>query len=165
MSVAFLSLGSNIDAEFHIRAAVSELRAHFADCALSPIYRSRAVGFTGNDFINLVAKVVTPRSPQQLRHFLRALEDRFRRDRTAPKFSDRTLDIDILLFDDRVLDDRDLQLPRPEILSFAHVLKPLSDLAPDLVHPLERQTMQELWKASGLEGVSLEPVDLDLDGG
>ena len=78
--------------------------------------------------------------PLELRHYLRDLEDRYGRKRDVPKFSDRTLDIDILLYDDLVLLSPVLEIPRPEILKFAHVLKPLADLEPDLVHPGELRT-------------------------
>jgi 2-amino-4-hydroxy-6-hydroxymethyldihydropteridine diphosphokinase len=161
VSTAYLSLGSNVNAEFHIRAALQSLHASFATCRISPIYRSRAVGFVGDDFVNLVAAVETRLSPGELRQYLRDLEDRYKRDRSAPKFSDRTLDIDILMYDDLVLDSGELRLPRPEILKFAHVLKPLADLAPDLVHPRKGRTMAELWTAAGLDHVALEEIELE----
>jgi 2-amino-4-hydroxy-6-hydroxymethyldihydropteridine diphosphokinase len=166
MSHAYLSLGSNVDPGYHIGAAVRALQDRFVKCRLSPIYRSRAVGFSGEDFINLVACVETRLSPEDLRHCLRDLEDRYGRDRSGPKFSDRTLDIDILLYDDLVLLRRELQLPRPEILKFAHVLKPLADLAPGLRHPVEHKTMADLWNESGLQGIALEEIELGFgDGG
>lgn len=161
MSTAYLSLGSNVDAGRHICSAIHALHAAFATCRLSPIYRSKAVGFAGDDFINLVACVDTRLSPEELRRYLRDLEDRFGRDRSKPKFSDRTLDIDILMYDERVMISPELQLPRPEILKFAHVLKPLADLAPDLVHPGEDKTMAELWNSAGLDHVALEEIGLD----
>jgi 2-amino-4-hydroxy-6-hydroxymethyldihydropteridine diphosphokinase len=161
MSWAYLSLGSNVDAEHHIRAAVCALEETFAQCRLSPIYRSRAVGFSGDDFVNLVACVRTGLSPEELRCYLRDLEDRHGRDRNGPKFSDRTLDIDILLYDDLVLSGPGLQLPRPEIMKFAHVLKPLADLAPGLRHPVEHKTMSELWATAGLQEVELEEIELE----
>jgi 2-amino-4-hydroxy-6-hydroxymethyldihydropteridine diphosphokinase len=161
VSTAYLSLGSNLDAEHHICAAFRALNSEFAGCRLSPVYRNRAVGFDGDDFINLVAAVETHFSPEDLRHHLRDLEDLFGRDRNKPRFSDRTLDVDILLFDDLVLDGPDLKLPRPEILKFAHVLKPLSDLAPNLVHPVEGKTMAKLWESAGLGDVVLEEIELE----
>ncbi len=96
---------------------------------------ARPVGFDGDDFINLVARVETELHPMELREYLRDLEDRFGRKRDVAKFSDRSLDIDILLYDDLVLLSPVLEIPRAEILKFAHVLKPLADLEPDLIHP------------------------------
>ena len=161
MSTVYLSLGSNRDAEFHICAAIRALNAAFANCRLSPVYRSKAVGFEGDDFINLVVSVETHLRPGEFRRHLRDLEDRYGRDRTKPKFSDRTLDIDILLYEDQIRKDPGLTLPRPEILKFAHVLKPLADLAPDFVHPIENRTMAELWASSGLSEVELEEIELE----
>ena len=160
MSTAYLGLGSNIDAEAHILAGISALREAFGDVALSPVYRAPAVGFSGNDFINLVARIETALEPLELKRFLHALEDRHGRRRDVPKFSDRTLDIDILLYDDLYLLSPELDLPRDEILTAAHVLKPLADLAPDLRHPVRRQTMSELWRTYRGEGANLVRIEL-----
>ena len=151
MSIAWLGLGSNVDADSHIRAGIRELERDFGNVSLSPVYSSAAVGFDGDDFINLVARVKTDMQPLELREYLRNLEDRFGRKREVAKFSDRTLDIDILLYDDLVVFSPLLEIPRAEIMKFAHVLKPLADLDPDLLHPLELRTMADIWKNSGLK--------------
>ena len=160
MSVAYLGLGSNVEARDNIRSGIEALRAEFIEVALSPAYRTAAVGFEGADFINLVARVETEKNPLQLKRFLSQLEDRHGRQRDVPKFSDRSLDIDILLYDDLYLLSPLLEIPRDEILSSAHVLKPLADLAPDLLHPVLRQRIGDLWDAFPQGGVSLEPVEL-----
>lgn len=144
-STAFLSLGSNVDARKNILSGISALRQEFSEVALSPVYQTEAFGFIGNDFINLVARVDTGMSPLALKRFLNQLEDRHDRRRNVPKYSDRTLDIDILLYDDLHLLCPTLEIPRREILTAAHVLRPLADLAPDLVHPACRKTIGELW--------------------
>ena len=151
MSIAWLGLGSNVNAENHIRAGIKELEEKFENVALSPIYASTAVGFDGDDFINLVARVETDMHPLELREYLRELEDRYGRKRDVPKFSDRSLDIDILLYDDLVLRSPVLDTPRGEIMKFAHVLKPLADLEPELIHPTELRSMAEIWESSGLD--------------
>lgn len=158
MSTAYLGLGSNVDAERHIRIAIQALQAEFGELALSPVYRSEAVGFEGDDFLNLAARIETDKSPLELRDFLRALEQAHGRDRNTPKWSDRTLDIDILLYDDLIVYDDQLEIPRKEILKFAHVLKPLADLAPDRVHPVERRTIAEIWASSACHDARLERV-------
>ena len=158
MSTAWLGLGSNINAQVHIRAAIDELVRQFGNVELSPTYTSAAVGFDGNDFINLVAKVETDMSPLELRRYLRDLEDRYGRKRDVPKFSDRSLDIDILLYDDLVLLSPVLEIPRAEIIRFAHVLKPLADLDPGLIHPGERRSMGDIWSSSGLSDAGLKLV-------
>ncbi len=160
MSTAYLGIGSNVDARHHIAGGIAELRETFGEVLLSPIYRSRAFGFEGNDFINLVARVKTDLSPLELKHWLHALEDRHGRNRTVPKFSDRTLDIDILLYDDLYLLSPELEIPRDEILTAAHVLKPLADLAPTLIHPATRRSIDELWNNFSGRDTELTRIEL-----
>jgi 2-amino-4-hydroxy-6-hydroxymethyldihydropteridine diphosphokinase len=147
LSTVYLGIGSNVDAENHVRAGLAELRQQFGQVKLSPVYRSSAVGFDGDDFLNLVACIETVLQPLQLKQWLNALENRYGRLRDVAKFSDRTLDIDILMYDDLYVRLPELSLPRGEILQFAHVLKPLADIAPELVHPISRRTMAQLWEA------------------
>ena len=145
MSIVYLGLGSNIDARANISSGIDVLRQTFDRVECSPVYQTAAFGFEGNDFINLVAAVETDMSPLGLKHFLTGLEDRHGRDRQSPKFSDRTLDIDTLLYDDLYLLSPALNIPHDEILEAVHVLKPLAELAPGLIHPVCRKSMIELW--------------------
>jgi len=160
MSTAYLGLGSNVDARTNIRSGISALRKTFRSLDLSPLYESPAVGFDGEDFINLAARIETDQSPLELKHWLNDLEDRHGRARNVPKFSDRTLDIDILLYDDLYLLSPLLEIPRNEILTAAHVLKPLADLAPELLHPACRKTMAELWMEFPQKETGLIPINL-----
>lgn len=144
---AYLSLGSNIEPEANIRSAMNALKADFEEVSFSAVYRCPAVGFEGDDFINLVACISTGLLPLELRHYLAELENRHQRDRSAPRWSSRTLDVDILLYDDLVLFSPLLEIPRNEILSAAYALRPLAEMAPDLHHPLARQTMADLWES------------------
>ena len=146
MSIAYLSLGSNINARSNINAAIAALREGFTDVSLSPVYRSPAAGFEGDKFINLVAQVETLLSPLELKQWLNELEDRQRPKREDPKFSDRSLDIDILLYDDLYLLSPVLEIPHPDVLEYAHVLRPLAELAPDMVHPVSRKTVDQVWQ-------------------
>ena len=157
--VAFLGIGSNVAPERHVMVAIERLGEAFDDLSLSPVYRSRAVGFDGDDFINLVASIRTSLSPLALRDWLRALEDEHGRQRDVPKFSDRVLDVDILLYGDRVQDDDGLQLPRPEIFHFAHVLRPLAELAPDRVCPGDGRTLERIRQDAGLDESGLVLLD------
>lgn len=158
MSTAWLGLGSNIDAAANIASARRRLAADFPGARFSPVYRSPAVGFEGDDFLNAVAAVETALGPLQLKAALAALEDAHARDRTAPRWSSRTLDVDILLYDDLVLVSPELEIPRAEIIREAYVLRPLADLAPDLLHPVERRTMAGLWAEFGGDRDSLRHV-------
>lgn len=147
MGKAYLSLGSNLDAANHLRGAIAALRERFGEVVLSPVYRTRAVGFDGADFYNSAAIVDSELEPQALNDWLHALEDRHGRVRTGPRYGDRTLDIDIVLYDDRRLEGPgNLRIPRPE-LKHAFVLRPLADIAPDLVVPGDGRTLAQLWRA------------------
>lgn len=159
--IAFLGIGSNVQPERHVAIAIERLRNDFDEFRLSPVYRCRAVGFDGADFINAVASVRTSLSPWALRDWLRALEDEHGRQRNVPKFSDRVLDVDILLFGDLVQADERLQLPRPELFHFAHVLKPLAELAPDRVCPGDGRTLAQIRREAGLEEAGLIKLDED----
>jgi len=142
---ALLSLGSNLDPETHLRAAARALRARFGAVAFSPVYRVPAVGFEGPDFLNAAACLRSDLGPVELDAWLHALEDAQGRRRDVPRFSSRTLDVDLVLFDDCVLKGPgNLELPRPD-LRHAFVLKPLVDLAPEFVEPVSGRRLLELW--------------------
>lgn len=160
MTTAYLGIGSNIDASRHIPAGMQALSETFAEVAFSPVYQSPPVGLEGDDFLNLVARVETDLAPLDLDAALHAIEDRQGRDRSQPRWSSRTLDIDILLYGDLWLLGPKLEIPRKEILTAAHVLKPLADLAPDLVHPVERKSIRELWTGFPKDKLNLLAYDL-----
>jgi len=143
---AYLSLGSNVEPEWHLRAAIDALRARFGKVVVSPVYRVPAVGFDGPDFLNAAAIIATDLDPIALTEWLHALERDNGRVRNAVKFSDRTLDVDLVYFDDLIVDLPQLQLPRPE-LRHAFVLRPLADIAPDFVDPVRGETLADLWRA------------------
>ncbi|MDX1379562.1 MAG: 2-amino-4-hydroxy-6-hydroxymethyldihydropteridine diphosphokinase [Xanthomonadales bacterium] len=162
MTACYLGIGSNVEAERNIRSGLRALRDAFGPLELSPVYRSRAVGFDGDDFLNLVARIDTALSPHALKERLAAIEDAHGRRRNVPKFSDRTLDVDILSWGELEGERDGLVLPRPEIYRFAHVLKPFADLAPGLVLPGQSRTLAELWQDfSATSTTTLERVDLD----
>ncbi|HEY0504124.1 MAG TPA: 2-amino-4-hydroxy-6-hydroxymethyldihydropteridine diphosphokinase [Lysobacter sp.] len=168
MSRAYLSLGSNVDAVVHLRAAVQALRERFGEVVLSPVYRTRAVGFDGPDFHNAAAIVETDLDPHALNAWLHALEDAHGRDRSGPRYGDRTLDIDIVLFDDLSLEGEGnpgsgpgqaLRIPRPE-LKHAFVLRPLAEIAPDVAVPGTGLTLAALWARHPERDAALETVAL-----
>lgn len=149
MGVALLSLGSNVEPERHLRLAAATLRARFPDVAFSPVYRTRAVGFDGDDFLNAGARLASDLDAVALDAWLHALEDAHGRRRDVPRFSSRTLDIDIVFYDGLVLrGPGHLQLPRPE-LRHAFVLQPLVDIAPGFVDPVSGRTLATLPPGDG----------------
>jgi len=146
MSVAALSLGSNQEPEYYLRAAIAALCRQFPGARISSAWRFPAVGFDGADFVNAAAVIETEFDPWQLNQWLRALEDTHGRDRNGPRYGNRTLDIDIVLFDTRVIEETGgLRIPRDE-LRHAFVLKPLADIAPDWQHPQLQCSIRQLWK-------------------
>lgn len=155
---AYLSLGSNVAPHANLASAIAALRSRFKGVRVSTLYRTAAVGFDGADFINAAAVVDSDLDVHALDAWLHALEDAHGRDRSGPRNGDRTLDIDIVLFDDLVLDGPGhLVLPRPE-LERAFVLRPLAELAPDAVEPRSGRTLSALWAASAERGVEMTAV-------
>lgn len=147
MGRALLSLGSNIAPQHYLDAAVAALRERFGDIVVSAYYRTPAVGFDGDDFLNAGALVDSDLDPHQLDAWLHALEDAHGRRRDGPRFSARTLDIDLVFYDDLVLRGAGhLEIPRPE-LKYGFVLGPLAEIAPDFVDPLSGQRLDALWRA------------------
>ncbi|MGK9143001.1 2-amino-4-hydroxy-6-hydroxymethyldihydropteridine diphosphokinase [Xanthomonas euvesicatoria] len=161
MTTVLLSLGSNVQPTHYLRLAVAALRARFGQIVVSPAYRTPAVGFEGPDFVNNAVVLQTDLELDALDHWLHALEDAHGRDRSGPRFSDRTLDLDVVFFGDRIVEGPGhLRIPRPE-LKHAFVLKPLADIAPDFVDPLSGQTLAALWQAHPQYGSVFATVELD----
>lgn len=155
---ACLSLGSNLDPERHLAAAARALHERFDDVVLSAFYRTRAIGFDGPDFVNAAALIRTDLDVYALDAWLHALEDAHGRDRSGPRYGNRSLDIDIVLFDDLVVDGPGhLRLPRSE-LRHAFVLRPLAEIAPDRVEPVSGRTLGALWAESPEREVAMAVV-------
>jgi 2-amino-4-hydroxy-6-hydroxymethyldihydropteridine diphosphokinase len=162
MPRVYLSLGSNINREQHLRLAVAELADAYGDMLMSPVYESAAVGFEGDDFLNLVVGFDTELSVAELALNLRAIEERHGRDRQAPKFSARTLDIDILTYGNALGTVDGVQLPREEVLKNAFVLCPLADVAGNDRHPETARSYAEHWAAYDKTKQPLQRFALDL---
>ena len=160
---AWLGLGSNIDADHNLKSAVSALREKYHDLVISPVYESEAVGFAGDNFLNLVVGIVTDEPLEQLSTTLKAIELNHGRKRSAEKFSARTLDIDVLTFGDLDLTEQAIDIPRHEILTYAFVLKPLADVAPHELHPHIGLTYQKLWDGFDQQSQKLQPYPINWD--
>ncbi|WNH48176.1 2-amino-4-hydroxy-6-hydroxymethyldihydropteridine diphosphokinase [Stenotrophomonas aracearum] len=160
MTTVLLSLGSNLQPQQHLHAAVAVLRQRFGDIRVSPAYRTAAVGFDGPAFLNNAVALETDMPLEALDTWLHAVEDAHGRDRSGPRFSDRTLDIDVVFYGDLIVEGPGhLRIPRPE-LKHAFVLKPLADIAPDFVDPVSGLTLAALWKAHKQFGDLFEVVEL-----
>ncbi len=160
MTQVFLGLGSNLQREKNIYAGLAALEKLFGELIISPIYESESVGFKGSHFYNLVMSVNTNLTIAQLSDALKKIEDENGRVRTGPKFSPRTLDIDILTYGDFVGVEAGVELPRAEITQNAFVLLPLSEVAPNEVHPQLRKTYADLWASYDKNSQSLWEIQL-----
>lgn len=163
MPRVWISLGSNIEPERQLPAALTRLRAEYGPLSCSPVYRTRAVGFEGPDFLNMVAGFESAQPPAAIRQRLRQIEDAAGRVREGDAFSSRTLDLDLLTYGDLVIDQPPLQLPRDEILQQPFVLGPLAQVAPHELHPLTGRSYGELWAEAPPDwAAALVPVRLPL---
>ncbi len=162
MATIYISLGSNINREANTRAGVKAMRQAFGELTLSSVYESEAVGFEGDPFYNMVIACETVLPVHESNRVLRDIEDAHGRERSGPKFSSRTLDLDLLLYDDLQLDENGLKLPRGEILKNAFVLWPLAEIAPDRVHPETGTSYAQLWSEFDKTRESLKPIKFSI---
>ncbi|MCC5854385.1 MAG: 2-amino-4-hydroxy-6-hydroxymethyldihydropteridine diphosphokinase [Idiomarina sp.] len=164
MALVFLGIGSNLQREKHVRIAIDALTKDFGELRLSPIYETEAVGFTGPPFLNLVAWIETELSLAEVQRWCKNLEAAHGRELQAERYSSKTLDIDILLYNhDCVEATADTpQLPRDEVLLRAYVLRPLADLVPYMTHPRTGISFLEHWKTfQRSSNTSLTPVPFE----
>lgn len=160
MARVYLSVGTNIDRANNVRCCLQALRERFGALAVSTVYESDAVGCDSPPFYNLAVGFDTELDVHALVRVLREIEHRQGRRRSGDPCQPRTLDLDLLLYDQLVMDDNGVQLPRAEIARYAFVLKPLAEIAADLAHPLEGRTYAELWRAFDADEQPLWPVRL-----
>ncbi len=146
MAQVYVSIGSNIDRERNIGLALQRLADDFGPLQQSSVYESEAVGFDSAPFYNLVVGFETDDSPEQLQDYLHQVEASSGRERTG-SLTARTLDLDLLLYDDRVISHGRLVLPRADITRYAFVLYPLAEIAPDARHPVSGERYADMWAA------------------
>ncbi len=144
----YISLGSNVgDRVDNCRKAISAVNS-CEDCvveAQSSLYETEPVDMEGADwFVNGVVSVETSLEPETFLVTLQAIERAMGRSPEHARFSPRTLDLDLLFFDERIVRTKDLQLPHPRLHERRFVLRPLCDIAPELVHPILRKTVRSL---------------------
>ncbi|GAC23164.1 MAG: 2-amino-4-hydroxy-6-hydroxymethyldihydropteridine diphosphokinase [Alteromonadaceae bacterium] len=153
----FISVGSNINREQHISAGLDAMYAAFGELTLSSVYESKSVGFDGNNFYNLVVQADTHLPINEVVEHLKKIETENLRTRESKKFAPRTLDLDLLTYDDVII-QTPMELPRPEILYNAFVLQPLAEIAPEVEHPLANKSYFSLWQQYDKSQQQLWPI-------
>ncbi len=154
LTLYYLSLGSNIEPEKNLPAAMARLRKHGEVQAVSSVWQTSPVGSTGPDFLNAAAAFRSPLSPASLRKkVLLKIEQELGRRRTRDKYAPRTIDMDILIAGDKVLD--------PEIWRQAHLAVPLGELYPELLHPGTGEPLTVVSRQLA-KGAKLFPITLSL---
>jgi 2-amino-4-hydroxy-6-hydroxymethyldihydropteridine diphosphokinase len=161
MTEVYVAAGSNIDPSAHLRRAIDVLGKRYR-LRLSPAYRNRAVGFEGEDFINLVLGFETQDSVRQVIEHLHEAEAACGRVRNAPKWAPRAMDLDLLLYGDFVIEELQLKVPRADLVKRPYMLRPMAELAPDVRHPVLKKTMLELWNEFDRDAHAMHRVELGL---
>lgn len=162
-TIAYLCLGSNIQPEENIRFAVAHLHRNFVDLRMSNIYKSSAVGFVGDDFLNLAVAVRTDYTLDQLLAYTDALEQEAGRVRLRRgRYDSRTLDVDVVMYGDLIGQHLGREWPSDDIEKDAHVLLPLSEIAGCERHPVTGLEFEQLWQNFDQGQQTLERVDIAL---
>lgn len=159
MAQVFISIGSNIEKEKYLPLSLTILENLLGELSLSSLFECEAIGFKGPLFFNMVVGANTELSLEELARKLRQIELENGREPDAKKYSPRTLDLDLLLYDD-VVCEQPVQLPRHEITKNAFVLWPLVEIAGNLVHPELNETYASLWQAYDKTSQKLRKVPL-----
>ena len=158
MARVYVSIGSNIDRVRNIGIALQRLGDEYGTLIQSSVFESAAVGFDSAPFYNLVVGFDTELAPQDVQNHLYEIEAASGRERTG-ELSARTLDLDLLLYDDLVMDQGRLRLPRADITRYAFVLYPLAEIAPDARHPVSGERFADMWAAFNDDSQVLMRVD------
>ena len=158
----YIGIGSNIDRHKNIQSCISKLALKYKNLTLSPTYETESMGFEGPNFYNLVCCFETQHDVFQLQEEIKKIEKDHGRNFHETKFSSRTLDIDILYFNDSIIIDEKIKIPRKEILEYDFVLKPLIDIAPEFVHPELNITNLQIFKEYTIKKLIITKIELGI---
>ena len=155
----YVSVGSNVDRSKNIARVLKMLADEFGELEQSSVYESDAVGFNSDPFYNMVIGLHTDKSPRDVNARLHAIEASCGRVRSRT-LSARTMDLDLLLYADLVVNEKGLKLPRPDITRYAFVLRPLAEIAGTHKHPVSGERFADMWAAFDDSGQELTLVHL-----
>jgi 2-amino-4-hydroxy-6-hydroxymethyldihydropteridine diphosphokinase len=162
MTRVYVAAGSNVEPEKNLVRACREIAAIWPDAIFSRVYRNRAVGFEGPDFLNMVIGFNAGEPIATVIARLREIEILCGRPRNSPKWASRAMDLDVLLFGERVEKTADYTVPRPDLIKRPYMLGPMAELAPDVMHPTANKTIGELWREFDSAAHAMTPVEIDL---
>jgi len=163
MTRVFIALGSNINPEYNMREALRRLASRCQLLAVSPVYETAPVGKTDQpNFLNAAALIETDLTATELKtQVLQVIEQELGRVRSEDKNAPRTIDLDIALFGQQVLDVGPRHIPDPDIFKYPHIAVPLADLAPQQRHPETGQTLLEIAQSLPARGLVRRPEPVE----
>ena len=141
MNEAFVSIGSNIEAESNMILVKSYLDELF-DVTYSSTYKTPAEGFEGKEFLNVVCKFHTEKLALDVRDILKSIEKDMGRTKDQKGMSNRIIDLDLILYGDKQMNEKGLEIPSDDIEKYMFVLEPLVEIAPYNIHPILQKTFQ-----------------------
>ena len=162
MATVYLGLGSNVAPEKNLKRGIQELRDRYGSLETSAVYRSSAIGFEGDDFWNLVVRMQSDDLPLSICAQIEIIHNAAGRERGSKKWASRTLDIDLLLYNDLICDEQPVRVPREDILKYSFVLRPMAELAPNVLHPVTGKTMLEHWQEFDASSHPLTMLNIEL---
>lgn len=159
MMRSFVSVGSNIDPGENIKKALSKLSARVAVKGISTVYSTEPIGPPGQgEFYNCVVEIDSPMPPEDLKYrVLRPIEHELGRERNGDRYAARTIDLDLILCGERVVDSGSMRLPDPQILVRPFIAIPLRELSPGLVLPGMKESIDDV--AGRLSAAGMKPLE------
>ena len=162
MATVYLGLGSNVSPEENLKRGIRELQYRYGRLDTSAVYQSSAVGFDGDDFWNLVVRLQSDDLPISICEEIEVIHKVAGRERGSKKWAARTLDIDLLLYNNLICDEKPVRVPRGDVLKYSFVLRPMAELAPDVKHPVTGRTMLEHWQEFDASSHPLVKLEIEM---
>ena len=153
MPTIFVSIGSNLEPRKHIVMALEALHKRFGELQLSPVYETKAIGFNGQAFLNLVISLESDEPPDKVKKVFKEIEANLGRVKRENSFSPRRIDLDIILYGNAIIHQPKLELPSKEIDKYAFVLEPLAALAPEMLYPGRDLSFSRMWEQALSNGL------------
>ena len=164
MPAVFVSIGTNVDREKYLRSAIQSLEKNFGQLTLSSVYETKAMGFEGPDFFNMVVAFSSEVQVEDMDKILDSIEAENGRTPECKKFSSRTLDLDLILYGDYISQSPELNIPRDEVLKYAFMLEPLAEIAGELTHPVVNKTYATLWDEYDKNDLQQQRIEFSFKG-